>query len=134
MRHPHDLVAALPKHLLSRATGVLNVFAVADPQARVLGTARFSARCVGNGPGPVRRLNGLSLYPNPDIQSRNPFNHAVPRGLFVLPAIFGHLDTLLPALVRSRWPQTNPVLGARTATVCAGSFLVRKTGLLKNRP
>ncbi|NTX04570.1 GlxA family transcriptional regulator [Myxococcus sp. CA051A] len=124
----HIAVLALEGCVASSVTGPLDVFAMANLLSREQGRSEpFTAELVSARAGPVRSFHGLEL-----AAARVPAPTDCFDVVFV-PAVIGNLEGSVAERSTADWLLGQHAKGAQLAAVCAGAFLLAKTGLLDGR-
>jgi transcriptional regulator GlxA family with amidase domain len=100
--------------------GPFEVFAVTD---EIRGYDTFNVFTVAENPGPVRARNGLTIVPHHTLENC-PAAHVL-----VVPGGFG-TRALLNRLVMLEWIRTRAETADLTMSVCTGSLVLAKAGLL----
>lgn len=124
-------VLVFPQFLLLDATGPIQVFSTANDEAREAGLpAPYRIRLIAQGGGPVASSSGVSLLASP-----MPRRSMAGDTLIVAGGRIGDLpsDSTAPDRATLRWVARAGEIAARCCSVCTGSFVLARAGLLDGR-
>ncbi|MCP3097973.1 GlxA family transcriptional regulator [Myxococcus sp. K15C18031901] len=124
----HIAVLALEGCVASSVTGPLDVFAMANLLSRQQGGAEpFRAELVTSRPGAPLSFHGLQLSSARMAAPEDRFD------VVLVPAMVGHLASDVDERATVDWLARQHARGAKVAAVCAGTFLLARSGLLDGR-